>query len=160
MTRFLKYFLEDNGFTEDNLNGWDKNRFYTPFLLAVEDADIEIIEELASLGADINVKDDNGKTALMDAAHEGEIDVVECLLEAGVDTSLSDRSGFSALHAAVLSKNAAVVKALVEKCSDESINKIWEDFMKTPLDIAMENRTGEIIDILEAKGAKHSEAVL
>ncbi len=160
MTRFLKYFLEENGFDENNLNAWDKNRFYTPLLLAAEDGDIEIIEELIELGADANIKDDNGKTALMDAAHEGDIDVVETLLEAGVDVSLTDRSGFSALHAAVLSKDKFVVKAVLNKCTENEINKIWEDFFKTPLDIALENRTGDIIDILEAKGAKTSEAVV
>ncbi len=160
MTRFLKYFLEDNGFNEDNLNGWDKNRFYTPLLLAVEDSDVEIIEELVKLGADINIKDDNGKTALMDAAHEGEIDVVETLLECDVDVSLTDRSGFSALHASVLSKNKDVVSAILNKCDDDAINKVWEDFFKTPLDIALENRSGDIIDMLEAKGAKSAEAVV
>jgi len=160
MTRFLKYFLEDNGFDENNLNSWDKNRFYTPLLLAVEDSDIEIIDELVKLGADVNVKDDNGKTALMDAAHEGEIDVVETLIKYNVDVSLTDRSGFSALHASVLSKNKDVVKVILEKCSEESINKIWEDFFKTPLDIAVENKAGEIIELLESKGAKVAEEVV
>ena len=53
----------------------------------------EIVEMLIKAGADLNVTDKNGKTALFYAQASGNDDIVNMLIENGADTSIKDIEG-------------------------------------------------------------------
>jgi ankyrin repeat protein/transposase-like protein len=88
------------------------------------------VTALVAAGADVNFKNDHGRTALMIAATKGHADIVKALIAAGADvnakgnlTSGSIRSvykgeGASALTEAVRVGNLDCVNALIEAGSD------------------------------------------
>ena len=47
----------------------------------------EAVTEFVAAGADVNIADEKGFTALIRASHAGKLDVVAALLEAGADAS-------------------------------------------------------------------------
>ena len=55
-----------------------------------------LVETMLTLGANVNARDGNGRTALMLAAREGHTETVAKLLSAGADTSAEDRDGNTA----------------------------------------------------------------
>ena len=55
---------------------------------------------LLGLGAELNRRDNRGRTALMIAAEAGHVAVVERLLAAGADPALTDKSGLTAAEIA------------------------------------------------------------
>jgi uncharacterized protein len=64
----------------------------------------QLIELLLAAGADINAKDNEGKTALMGAAYSGEITVVKCLLRNKADPEIRTPDGKTALDLAIARK--------------------------------------------------------
>ena len=60
-------------------------------MLAVSHGKLDLAEMLIDAGADVNVQDDDGSTALMCASEHGHIDIVKLLLaQPGCDVSLAD----------------------------------------------------------------------
>ena len=57
---------------------------------------VDAVTVLLDKGADINVKDSDGRTALIIAAAGGMLDVARVLLERGADMDLADRLDRSA----------------------------------------------------------------
>jgi ankyrin repeat protein len=55
------------------------------------------VKLLVTHGAQVNVKDEMGKTALVHAVDRGDVQVVEALLQAGADASIPDEKGTTAL---------------------------------------------------------------
>jgi uncharacterized protein len=75
--------------------------------------DIEaVIELLVERGAQLDLADNRGRTALMIAAENGHATVVELLLRHGADRSLRDRDGKTALE---LATNDSVRERLAER---------------------------------------------
>lgn len=68
---------------------------------AVMNNDIEAVELLLKSGADVNAKNNIGKTALMFAAEDGRLDIVAMLLEKGADVNAIWGNGFKALDYAL-----------------------------------------------------------
>lgn len=64
----------------------------------------QFIELLLAAGADINAKDNEGKTALMRAADSGELTVVKCLLRNKADLTIKAPDGKTALDMAIARK--------------------------------------------------------
>ncbi|PHS69055.1 MAG: hypothetical protein COB23_08050 [Methylophaga sp.] len=67
---------------------------------------------LIDAGANVDLQDDRGRTALMMAAHAGYIEVVTQLLSHGSKTSLMDNDGKSAYDLAAEINNDAILQAL------------------------------------------------
>ena len=63
---------------------------------AILSTNIEQMEYLVKLGADINIKNKQGYTPLMLAVMKSNIDMVRVLLDAGADTTLLDDNGRNA----------------------------------------------------------------
>lgn len=55
------------------------------------------VKLLLTHGAQVNVRDEMGKTALVHAVNRGDVEVVEALLQAGADASIPDEKGTTAL---------------------------------------------------------------
>lgn len=98
---------------------------------------VERIELLLKNNADIESRENGGKTPLMWAvSSEKNFPVVKCLIEQGADLKTKDNFGNSLLHEAVwMNKESdVVVKYLVEKGADINAKN---DQGKTPLEFAL-----------------------
>ena len=65
-------------------------------ITASEYGHINTVRRLLEEGADVNVKDDRGSTALMYASEEGHVETVKLLLEKGADVNAKDNDGGTA----------------------------------------------------------------
>ncbi|MCL2312573.1 MAG: ankyrin repeat domain-containing protein, partial [Firmicutes bacterium] len=72
------------------------------------------IEDLSKKNVDINVKDKEGRTALILAAQHGHIQVTELLLNSGADVNLTENFGHTALMMAVIYAHEGIVEILTK----------------------------------------------
>lgn len=80
---------------------------------AAYDGDYEFVVKLLSQGADINVRNENGETALMRASDEGYIGIVEFLLGKGADPNVIDKEEDTALDIARFKEHDDIIKILL-----------------------------------------------
>lgn len=127
----------------------------TPFLLAAQSADAELMRTLAALGADPLLPNEDNTTPLMvaagvgtrspgeDAGTEDEVlEALEVALELGADINAVDDNGETVMHAAAYKNLPRVVEYLAEKGAD---HKTWNRKNAhgwTPLTIARGYRFG------------------
>ena len=74
----------------------------------------EIVEMLINAGADVNVRDKFGGTALMIASQNGHVETVEMLIEKGADVNARDFLGNTALVYATEEGHKEIIKILEE----------------------------------------------
>jgi ankyrin repeat protein len=75
---------------------------WTPLMYAARQGSLEATEALAALGADLNLADPDGATALIVAIINANYDVAALLLERGADPNIGEKeSRMAALYAAV-----------------------------------------------------------
>ena len=84
-------------------------------LKAAEAGDAARIQELLASGADINTRDEHGRTPLMIAAVKGHAPAVTLLLDKGSDIAAKNKYGLSALQFAAGTGRAEVVGVLLER---------------------------------------------
>jgi ankyrin repeat protein len=90
---------------------------------------IEIAQILVSAGADVNAKDDRGRTPLLDATMQGNIDFFKTLVSLGADVNTKDNNGLSPLSTAEFSGHSAIVQFLTKgerNISDEDLKNAQE----------------------------------
>jgi len=93
---------------------WPKDRFglegvitvlphgsWTPLMYAARQGSLGAARVLAEMGADLNLIDPDGTTALVLAIINGHYDTAALLLSKGADPNLADSTGMAALYAAV-----------------------------------------------------------
>ena len=109
-----------------------------------------VVELLLEKGADVDSKDDTGRTPLSWAAENGHEAVVKLLLEKGADVSSKDKYGQTPLSWAAENGLEMVMKLLLEKGADvDSKDKDGQ----TPLSWAAENGQEAVVKLLLEKGA-------
>jgi len=69
-------------------------------------------------GADVNARDDDGKTALMFASGRGNVEVVQALLAAGADVNTQNQMRMTALMVAAGGGHMRIVRDLLEADAD------------------------------------------
>jgi ankyrin repeat protein len=74
---------------------------WTPLMYAARDGAVAAVRALADGGADMNLVDPEGTTALTLAIVNGHFDTAVALLEKGANPNIADKSGMTALYAAV-----------------------------------------------------------
>ena len=90
--------LYDKGQYDDEDHAYNRNSALT---WAVEDRqDGNAVQTLLEAGADVNTRDQDGRTPLMRATERGRIDTMQLLIDAGADVNACDRRGDTALMAA------------------------------------------------------------
>ncbi|WP_341790186.1 ankyrin repeat domain-containing protein [Rickettsia endosymbiont of Polydrusus tereticollis] len=103
-------------------------------------------------GADINAKDEFGRTILHKAAEFGRLDLVKWLLEEqGADINTPDKYDTSLLHFATASGNLALVKWLIEE--KHAAIDAQDKFGKSALHLAALDNYQDITALLVAKNA-------
>jgi ankyrin repeat protein len=88
------------------------------------------MEFLLDKGVDINVRDNNGKTPLHDAAGLGNLKAMEFLLDKGVDINVRDNNGKTPLHDAAGLGNLKAMEFLLDKGVDINVR---DNNGRTPL---------------------------
>ena len=78
-------------------------------MAAVMSGNLVLIDKLISLKADLNLKDVQGKTALIYAVFFNKNDIVKSLLKAGADKKIADNEGRAALDYANFNKNTELI---------------------------------------------------
>eukprot|EP00959_Pyramimonas_sp_CCMP1952_P196369 4105604-Pyramimonas_sp.AAC.1 len=105
---------------------------------------VEELRALVELGADYNVKKEDGATPLHDAAQNGHANTVCALVELGVDCNVKQTDGCTPLHLAALYGHVDAMRALVElgaDCNVKSADKC------TPLHFAAGNGEFEVYTV-------------
>ena len=114
--------------------------------------DPEDVEACVAAGADLDVRDELGRTLLHRAAAANELPAVtQALLAAGGDLNARDRSGETPLHwAAAHNENAAVTQALLTTGADPNAQ---DESGSTPLHSAGFNNNVAVLHALLEAGA-------
>jgi uncharacterized protein len=127
----------------------------TPFMLAAQTADAELMKTLAALGADPLLPNADNSTPLMaaaglatrspgeDAGTESEVlEAVQVALDLGADVNAVDNNGETAMHAAAYKNLPKVVTFLAGKGAKIDVWNRPDKFGWTPLAIAVGYRFG------------------
>ncbi|XP_059178225.1 serine/threonine-protein phosphatase 6 regulatory ankyrin repeat subunit B-like [Physella acuta] len=128
-------------------------RMQTALHIAASIGSSYLVNLLTDAGADVNMTDDNNKTALQIGLHNiDNKDMVEILLEAGADPNVLDEHGETPLlHAVTCAQGFPLVRLLVQYNSNVNIkNKHGQ----TLLMLAIEKGNIEIINLLLDHDAK------
>jgi ankyrin repeat protein len=114
--------------------------------------DLSGIDSLLKRNENIEIKDQAGRTPLLNAVIEDSIPMVKILLEHGANIHVQDKLGYSALHYASQNQSIEMVNLLIER---GSIIDAIDANGNTPLWRAVFNSRGrgEIIQMLISAGA-------
>jgi len=138
----------------------------TPFLLAAQTADAELMRTLATLGADPLLPNADNSTPLMvaaglatrspgeDAGTESEVlEAVQAALELNNDINAVDSNGETVMHCAAYKNLPKVVKLLTDRGAKIEIWNRNNKFGWTPLAIAVGYRHGNFKPSAETEAA-------
>jgi ankyrin repeat protein len=78
-------------------------------LIAATNGHIAMVRLLLEHGADPNLRNYDGVTALHNAVYENQLDIVALLLEAGADPNIKDRFGNTAYDLAQRNENPNLI---------------------------------------------------
>ena len=107
--------------------------------------DIAGMEALLGAGADVDVRDGRGWTALMHAVDKGYVVLVDILIKAGADVDMRDPRGATAMFMAAVHGHTEIMEMLVEVGADVTVKGPRG---KTAVDIAKQ-RLGSEAEAME-----------
>jgi ankyrin repeat protein len=114
--------------------------------LAAWNGHADVAELLLAAGADVGVKDSDGRTPLHLAARYGHADVAEPLLAAGADAEAKDSYNRTPLHRAAWYGHTDVVEQLLAAGADVEVK---DSGGQTPLHLAARGGHGDVVDVLQ-----------
>jgi len=130
-----------------------KGRLNKEWRAATNQGDLEKVRSLLERGTDVNAKDEHGQTALMNAAHAGRVDLVRLLVAHGAALDVTAKYNLSALMLAIISRHLEVAQVLIESGAEPNVRSTRSFMEKTALSLAEEGGLGQIVVLLEQKGA-------
>ena len=110
---------------------------------------VESVKQHLAGGADVNGKDDLGRTPLYRAAYNGHTEIAGLFLAGGADADARDENGWTPLHGAAYKGHLEIVAALLAKKAAVNAKDVDGD---TPLDWA--KNKPEIAALLRKHGGK------
>jgi hypothetical protein len=133
-----------------DVNMVDRNTDSTALGEAVATGNLELVQTFLYAGADPNIRNSNGQTALMRLDDDGTAEIVRALVGAGAKVNLKDEEGDSALLVAAALENTDVLRALLD--AGAKVNTKNKEG-KTALMIAAEEGYPENVKALLMAGA-------
>jgi serine/threonine protein kinase len=121
------------------------------FTRAVEHGDTDAVELFLDAGMSPEVKDSDGRTALINAASRGSDSISRKLLRKGAVVNARDNAGSTALMEAAARDHQATTRALLENGADVNLT---DDHGQTALVRAAAQGHSEIVRALLNKGAR------
>ena len=119
--------------------------------LGIDRVHAEIVKMLVQTGADVNAKNIEGETTLMQVSTLGRIKEVKLLLEAGANVDAVDLKGETALIKASKLGHIETVKLLLQAGANVNAKNIDGD---TAISIARHKEHTDVVKVLKAAGAK------
>ena len=124
---------------------------------AIQQGNLNRVQELVARGIDMNMQDAQGRTPLMCAVALKKNAVLRFLLESGADTSLRDKINLTALHYAAQANNADGVDALIAEGMDVDVRGFDGQrdgpTFSTPLHLAAQSKAHSAAKALIENGA-------
>jgi ankyrin repeat protein len=121
------------------------------FFDAALNGDLEGIRSMLKLGMDVNIAEEEGRTALMFAAYNGHTKIVKLLIERGAGVDTRDQADRTALLYAATGPFPETVKVLLEKKANPNAVDNGEHF--SPLMHAAAEGNLDVVKILLEFGA-------
>ncbi len=87
-------------------------RGFTPLMSAAWHGRVDMMRMIVKNGADINARDDYGRSAIMLAVSQNKIRAVKFLIEKGADKNLRESDGYTALDIGIKEKRYQIVQLL------------------------------------------------
>ncbi|MGI9301346.1 MAG: ankyrin repeat domain-containing protein [Gammaproteobacteria bacterium] len=133
-----------------------KDEFGTNILIEIVAlSDISVIKRLVEMGADVNLLDDEGATAmhmLVNNKASGNLAKIKLLIDSGFDLEIAGYNGWKPLHEAVFRNRYDVVELLLNNCADIN-SRTALDNEKTSLMIAAQRNSLRMVKFLVGHGA-------
>ncbi|XP_061824321.2 kinase D-interacting substrate of 220 kDa B isoform X2 [Nerophis lumbriciformis] len=123
----------------------------TPLMVAAEQGNLEIVQELIRRGANVNCDDVDCWTALISASKEGHIQVVKELLDNNANKEHRDMGGWTSLMWAAYKGRTDVAQMLLDKGANPNITGQYSVY---PIIWAAGRGHAEIVHLLLQHGAK------
>ena len=133
MTPDLAAFLDQHAFPHNQLSATGPDGRFTPLMRACKEGQLEIVDELLTLGADLAVLNADGCNALWLACYSGSHEVIDRLIAAGISIDRQNGNGATCLMYVSSNSKPDLVKLLLEKGANASL-KNFDDF--SALDLA------------------------
>lgn len=130
----------------------------TAFSYAIERARSDVFEDLLERGANIESRDNSGRTPLFDVTEnkwDNGAQYVNLLLQRGSDVESKDYSGRTALHYAASTSRREVGKQLLAMGADLEAS---DNDGRTPIDIARRSGLEKVVAAFERATEEHWEA--
>lgn len=89
-------------------------------LEACQDGDLRAARAFLREGADVNCRDDAGRTPLIIATQHGHIPIINLLIEHGANINIADQHQNTALHYAVKNRNHQAIQCLTTELKSKS----------------------------------------
>jgi ankyrin repeat protein len=96
----------------------DRDQLNKGLLDAAFVGDFVRVRELLHRGADVNVRDQDGRTPLFSAVLGGSVGLLGLLLESGADVNARDNDGWTALHFAAQEYEPEITRILIARGAD------------------------------------------
>ncbi|EAY00818.1 ankyrin repeat protein, putative [Trichomonas vaginalis G3] len=138
------FFLKSNKFIEKI----DKQKAIS---ITINNKCYELIELIASIGANLDKQKENGKTFLHQAAERNDLELINELISQGANMNAKDVLGKTALHYATIHNHIDSVQALLSRGAKVCLKDHY--YGKTPLHYAVDNNNIKIIKLLFTHGA-------
>lgn len=135
---------EGAGIDKENSYGW------TALMWAAFNGFAEKVKLLLGASADVEFRDNQGRTALL-LAYRGNRNAVEVLIEAGADPNAKDETGSTALMAAALGVDSGKIQFLIDAGAD--VNAMDEEGT-TALMLADSLSHTDVASVLRGAGAE------
>lgn len=115
------------------------------------------VQFLLSHGADPNIQNFIGETALHQAAEYGNIEVAEKLLRCGAETNLQNHDGETPLHIACVKENRDMVQLLLRSKADITLTTRAG---YRPIDLCQSEEVRELLSLLDTSKVEQQSPIL